>query len=247
METILEQWLATTPQPVNLDITRADGTVVYYSDSVYKELWRYWSFYFLAPRSRTTALWCLECWTDFVTVYGPDLIRAYDALYADYDPISNYDMTEVATDGRELDDKTDTVTPSGKTKVQSKTNGELINEQVTNVAGFNSTDPGVLSDVVTSTTKPGTGGYDITTTTSYEDSANTATVHSNDNSLTRTDMPASGYNEITDHKLHRYGNAGVTSSQSMIMQELEIRNHEILAEFVRRFISRNFSIMYGGV
>ena len=242
MEQILTAWTEATP-PVTLEIKRTDNTTLFSGDLVYYEFWRYWTYYFLAPPSRTTPLWALQEWLNFCNLYAGDLERAYDALYADYDPISNYDMIETASDGTMQDTTTDTVTPSGRTKTTAETLGKMQTESKSYVGGYDSTsDQGAFSDRTLTVNEPGTGGYKVETVSEYLDDANTETEHGADNSLVSLDLPGSGYNRLSDHKLSRRGNIGVTTSQQMIESELALRKTELLADFVHRFIRRHFAI-----
>lgn len=241
LETILKQMEQTQ---VTLDIYDSSSTVMFSSADVYYEMWRYWTYSLIAPPGFGEITYYVTCWTSFVHLYGGDLERAYDALYADYDPISNYDMTETGTDGEQLDDKTDTVTPSGKTTNTSETHGKLASEQKTYVAGYDSTgDTGAFSDRVLTETGPASGNtYKVVTDTEYTD-AKTETKHTADNTMTSQTLPAAGYNRLTDHHLSRRGNIGVTTSQQMIQSEIELRKSELLADFVHRFIRRHCAIM----
>jgi hypothetical protein len=245
METILTTWTEANP-PISLEISRSDNTTLYASELVYYEFWRYWTYSLIAPPSRTTALWALQEWMNFCALYAGDLERAYDALYADYDPISNYDMTENGSDGTMRDDVTDTVTPSGKTTATAETLGKLKQESKNYVGGYDSTgDSGAFSDRTVTTTEPDVGGYKVQTETTYTD-AKTESVKSHDNSMTTTMLPGAGYNDLTDHHLSRRGNIGVTTSQQMIMSEVELRKQELLSSFVHRFVHRHFAILGGG-
>ena len=244
VEQILTGWIAETPSK-SLEIQRADHSTLYDSDSVYYCIWNYWTYVFVGPPGRDTSLWIYQCWLNFVALYGPDLERAYDALYASYDPLANYDMTETSTDGQMQDDKTDTVTPQGKTVNLSETLGKLETENKTYVAGYDSTDAnGAFSDRQVSTVGPASGNYyQIKTSTSYEDQAKTETKHTAQNQLASTLLPGSGYNALNDHVLTRKGNIGVTSTVQLIAGELELRKTELLDDFIRRFIKRHFAIM----
>lgn len=243
LETILKQMEQTQ---VTLDIYTSSNTVLYSSDVVYYEMWRYWTYSLICPPRYGEITYFVNCWTEFVKLYGNDLERAYAALYADYDPISNYDMTETGSDGEQLDDRTDTTTPSGKTTVVTETQGKLANEQKTYVAGYDSTDAnGAFSDRVVSETGPAAGNtYKVQADTSYTN-AKTETGHTADNTLTSLILPASGYNRLSDHHLSRRGNIGVTTSQQMIQSEIDLRKTELLASFVHRFIRRHCALMGG--
>ena len=247
MEELLTAWSEGTP-PVDLEIERSNGNTLYDSASVYYELWRYWTYSFIGPPTRDVPLWALQCWLQYCTLYAGDLERAYDALYADYDPIANYDMTENGSAGQMLDDTTDTVTPSGKTKNTSETKGQLQTETKNYVGGYDSTaDTGAFSDRSVSVTEPLGTGYKIESTTEYLDDASTETKHEYDNSMTDTELPGSGYNRLDQHHLRRTGNIGVTTSQQMIGSELELRKTELLSDFVHRFVHRHFAILGGDI
>ena len=245
MKKILTQWTETTP-PTSLEIERGNGDTLFASELVYYEFWRYWTYSLVAPPSRTTALWAYQQWLSYCSLYAGDLERAYDALYSEYDPIVNYDMQEDGNDGTMRDDITDTTTPSGKTKTTAQTLGELDTTTKNYIAGYDSTDEnGAFSDRSESTTKPGTGGYKVETTTEYLDAAKTETKREHDNSMTNTLLPGSGYNEVRDHHFTRRGNIGVQTTQSIIMSELELRKTELLSDFVHRFVHRHFAILGG--
>ena len=241
MEEILE-YLDRAQQ--EMTIYRSNGsTELFDSDLVYYELWRYWTYYYVKPERLQTINAFMTDWTSFVGLYAGDLERAYDALYADYDPISNYDMIETASDGTMQDTTTDTVTPSGRTKTTAETLGKMQTESKSYVGGYDSTtDTGAFSDRTLTVNEPGTGGYKVETVSEYLDDANTETEHGADNSLVSLDLPGSGYNRLSDHKLSRRGNIGVTTAQQMIESELALRKTELLADFVHRFIRRHFAI-----
>lgn len=228
--------------PVNPVIKKSDNTVLFDASQIDYELLRFWDYQFISYDE--TASTALQCWLQYCTLYVPNLERAYDALYADYDPIANYDMTENGTAGEMQDTKTDTTTPTGKTISDAETLGELQTETKNFVAGYDdTTGNGAFSDKQTGSTKPGTGGYHVKTTTSFADDAQTETAHTADNSLTNALLPGSGYNKLNEHHLRRTGNIGVTTSQQMIQSELELRKTELLADFIRGFIKRHFALM----
>lgn len=242
MEKILTEW---TAEPKSLEIQRTDGATLFDSDSVYDILWNYWTYSLIAAPSRNSLSWVWQCWLNYLHLYVPDLERAYDALYSEYDPLANYDLTETSNEGEMLDDKTDTVTPQGKTISDSETLGGLDTETKNFAAGYDTTDQnGAFTDRQTSKTTPDTvDGYHVKTTVSYEEDAQTATVHTAENGLTNDFLPGSGYNRLNDHRLRRFGNIGVTSTVQLILQELELRKQELLADFLRRFVLKHFAIM----
>lgn len=141
------------------------------------------------------------------------LYRAYQAITAQYDPVSNYDMTEQSADGKKL--STETVTPYGGTETKTTTNR----------TGMNSTDPGVLADTVTTDMTPKTG-------------AKTETSFANDKSVDFDGTTHTGYHEGSEHFLKRSGNIGVTESSTMVGHEMDLRKRDLLREWVKQFIDR---------
>lgn len=150
-------------------------------------------------------------WKRYVSRMGDNLLRAYQALYADYDPISNYDMIEAAADGKKLDETITETTPTGTT-----TNTSDISR-----AGLDSSTP-VLTDTTSTTTS-----FDEAKTTTTESPTNTVTVDFDDETLVG--------HEVTEHRLRRSGNIGVTTSQQMIESELQLRRTDLLSEFLTGF------------
>ena len=77
---------------------------------------------------------------------------------------------------------------------------------------------------------------DKTETTTSFDEAKTTTTDTPDNTLTAAfgDDTLTGH-EVTEHRLSRSGNIGVTTSQQMIESELELRRTDLLGEFVTGF------------
>lgn len=152
----------------------------------------------------------------FITLYNDyrentkmQLYRAWAALQAEYDPISNYDMTETGADGRKLD--SDTITPTGGTQTR------------TYRAGLNSTGDGVQADFVEVTPK---------------EDAKTETTHGNTQTADFDGTTHSGYYEAKEHFFKRSGNIGVTTAAQMIQGELEVRVRDLLREWVKGFIDR---------
>ena len=152
-------------------------------------------------------------WQSWIERNGQNLKRMIDALYAEYDPISNYDMIEQGADGEKQD--THSVEPSGKVTV---TNTPYS-------TGVNSTGDGAqLGKSVTETTYQNSKSE-----TTYQ---NTMTIKNNQ------DQPESGYHHATQHYLKRSGNIGVTTSAQMIAGELELRVVDLLDDFVKRFFDK---------
>ena len=197
-----------------------DGQTItlYTSNQVFYELANNYDTYkvcisdIFAP---TTAAF-VNLYNDYRENTKMQLYRAWAALQAEYDPISNYDMTETGADGRKLD--SDTVTPTGGTKTK------------TYRAGLNSTGDGVQADFVEVTPKDG---------------AQTQTTHGNTKTADFDGTTHSGSYEAKEHFIKRSGNIGVTTAAQMIQGELDIRARDLLREWVKEFIDR-YCYMVGG-
>ena len=149
-------------------------------------------------------------WRWYIVTRLEDIQRLYDALYSQYNPISNYDMTETEHKGTKVDEATTTVTPSGKSTVT-----ETASKTGFNSSTFEDTDKAVSE-------------------TEYED-YNTETVTQLDNTLTNTELDDS-YHALDDRKLTRSGNIGVTTSQQMIESEWALRSRVLLYSIIDDFI-----------
>ena len=134
-------------------------------------------------------------------------------MKAEYDPISNYDMTEQAADGRKLSKRTDTTTPTGGT------------ESKVYRYGLGSDADGSLYSKEESLPK---AGAKTELTESYD----------NNQSMTFDGSTLTGYHDAAEHYLKRSGNIGVTTSAQMIEGELQLRMHDLLREYIKEFIDR---------
>lgn len=161
-------------------------------------------------------------WQTFVARNGENLKRMLDALFADYDPISNYDMKESGSDG-ETEDVTHQ-TPKGKTHTD-------ITPYAT---GINSTGNGAQQ------------GKQMTETY-FSDQAEAETSHDHNKSIPdNAGSSVSGFWKTRQHFFQRHGNIGVTTSAQMITQELELRVVEVVRDFVQRFFDQYCYYVGGG-
>lgn len=236
MQTIL-QTLQTAER--SLDITDTTGTM-FASNDVYIALYRYVTFDYACRSSHTVNDFILV-WESYIRLRLPDIRRMYDALYSEYDPISNYDMTERAADGTAKGKTTDKTTPHGSTTQTSTVTGsEMItyNRQGADSSSFQPYDQTVTQAGATPRTTT-----DVTTygTGTYSDTEHTAT---NDQSVTVDGVTVTG-NEVREHILTRSGNIGVTTSQQMIESELKLRAYQLLSTIVRDFVTENCFVSWG--
>lgn len=185
-------------------------------------------------------------WTHYLNMHLKDLQRIYDAAYAAYNPIENYNMMEEGLDGRK-EDKTDkTVTPSGKTTVtQTHTGSETVTDTAYKNGLGSGAGDGVQTDKMVSKRDP--SSLTDSTETSYTNAKTTdVTTPSNTQTGSFDGQTFSGYHDLTEHRLQRAGNIGSMSTQTMITQEWEIRSRLLLTEFIQQFIDL-FGFYVGGV
>lgn len=149
-------------------------------------------------------------WGSFIARNGENLKRMFDALYADYNPINNYDMTEQGATGTKQD--AHRTTPHGK----------ITNTATAYQTGVNSTGDGALTGKTVTETQ-------YTNADSETEYDNTMSIKNND------DVAETGYHRGEQHYLKRSGNIGVTTSAQMISQELQLRVVDLISDFVKRF------------
>ena len=187
---------------------------MYTGIQVLNELELYSSYLMVVPVGVTAdAAYFAGRWTEYRKNTIGQLHRAWKAMQADYDPISNYDMIEQSADGRKLSKRTDTTTPTGGT------------ESTTYRYGLGSDADG--SKYMKEEAKP-IAGAKTELTEEYM----------NDKSMTFDGSTLTGYHDAAEHYLKRSGNIGVTTSAQMIEGELQIRVRDLLREYIKEFIDR---------
>lgn len=149
-------------------------------------------------------------WGNFIARNGENLKRMIDALYAEYNPINNYDMVEQGATGTKQD------------KHRTTPHGKITNTSSAYQTGVNSTGDGTLTGKTVTETE-------YTNADSETEYDNTMTIKNND------DVAETGYHRGEQHYLKRSGNIGVTTSAQMISQELQLRVVDLIADFVKRF------------
>lgn len=168
-----------------------------------------------------------ELWTVYQSMHHDDFIKAFDAWSADYDPLHNYDGTEISVDVKKEGTTTLTNTPdSTRNKVTTRATADAKTVVENDVTTYDSTAPRLDNK----STETPTGG----TETIY-DYKNTS-----DSSRGETSMSIDGEtitgNDISYHKLTKGGNLGVTTSQQMIQSEIDMRFQPIIKMYIDTFI-----------
>lgn len=220
MENLLKEILTqTTADPTFTPLEVKLGTETLYTHSQIFDQFAYnYSSYTLVVSSvyQPTIAFFVNLWHSYVDETAAQLQRQLEAMAAEYDPISNYDLTERSADARSQGKQTDTMTPSGGT--------QTVNDL--KKSGLGSTYPGADSDQSTVTVTPLAGTKTETERTFTHDQ--TATVGSD---------TLSG-NDVNEHILRRFGNVGVTQNAQMITNEIELRKISLLRNYVHSFVCR---------
>lgn len=184
----------------------------------------FYQWVYSAPDEHATVNHFVYMWQQHCARNAENLARSMDALFSDYNPISNYDMVEQGADGTRKDTVTSSTTPYGQVLSESETDKAGL--------GYSGSGTGVLSDFVsTRTFYQNDDQGNATHTETTETPSNTKNMDFDGSTKT-------GYHDAREHYLKRVGNIGVTTSQQMIESELQIRKTDLMAEFVDRFIHK---------
>lgn len=159
----------------------------------------------------------LAQWQRYVTRMLENVWRQYEALTENYNPLSNYDLMETESKGVKRD----------KNKMETTPAGTSTQHTTSNLYGLGNNSTPQPSD-------------DVTTTTSFSEAKTTVeTTPTNNTTINFETETHSGYNEGEERFYHKAGNAGVTTTQSIIQEELELRKTDLLKEYVQNFIYYN--------
>ena len=218
-----------------------DGVTLFASIDVYLAMYRYVSFDYCCRHDQSINDF-VNAWTSFIRSRGKDFKKVYDAMYASYDPITKYDMTEHSADGVSRGKITDTDTPTGTTTTTNTYTGEEY--QRLGRQGADSADYEPFDETLTGSTA--TNPRTVTTDTTYATGTKTEheKTHTNDQTASVDSTTVTG-NEVTEHVLTRSGNIGVTTSQQMIQSEIDLRRFQFLAEIVAEFAKMSFMLSWG--
>lgn len=157
-----------------------------------------------------------DTWDLFVLTNKPNWIKKIEAYNKEYNPIENYNMTESEITHRDGDN---IIT----TKGTFSNNSNSFNDSPTEVRNYVTSDENQNGRLDTYSTS----NSDVKTENGGE----------NDSTTNQT---------LADVKrdLKRSGNIGVTTSQTMLKSELELRKMNITNEITRQFIEENTFLSY---
>ena len=154
------------------------------------------------------------------------------AINIEYDPLYNYDRHEEYSDSR----------TEGETVNRNMTNSESGNrgENVTALDHSISNGTGETTNGVSAYDSSNYSPHDKSDSSSTGENTSTATtnVTGNDSrSASGTDNSNKLLNSMIEHTAHLYGNIGVTTSQQMLKDELDIAKWNLYNQIADLFIS----------
>lgn len=168
-----------------------------------------------------------DVWAVYESMHHDDFIKALDAWTSDYDPLHNYDGTEISFDVKKEGKTTLTNTPdSQRNKVTTRATVDAKTVVENDVTSYDSTTPRLDNK----STETPTGG----TETIY-DYKNTSDSERGETSMTIDGETIAG-NDISYHKLTKGGNLGLTTSEQLIQQEVEMRLKPLIKMYLDTFI-----------
>ena len=198
-------------------------------------------------------------WITYNAYKLPDFRRAYAALYAEYNPLDNYDMTEKSVDlnnhgettrTRSVDSDHNTVTTSNAYDYTQETETDPNDKPTTKnyTTTYDSTATSRLTGYTESSGKTSQhtsadGDDNITTVTDDMTITNAETHETTSMTIDGNTYTA---DDITAHELTRKGNIGVTSSMQLIESELTLRAKSLVYDYVYDFINRYTFYASGG-
>lgn len=182
-------------------------------------------------------------WAVYESMHHSDFEKALDAWLAEYDPLHNYDGKEktilLKSEGKTTiidDGESHTAPDSTRNKVTTQATEGAQTETTTEneVTTYDSQTPR-LDNKSTVTSAP-TGGEE----TIYNLKTDTETDNTNTRERTNTTITHDGKtytaHDITINELEKGGNLGLTTSEQLIIQEVEMRLKPLIKMYLDAFI-----------
>lgn len=187
-------------------------------------------WYLLKPDNdeRTDEEYLRYIWIEYCNMQSPNWNMLFKALFSEYDPLDNYDITETSNKTYTTGDKVFTHTPNGATDTA-----------VVETADDTTTPPKTSHYVATyaSAEKP----QEYTKTEGKTTTTTNTTIRSTYSDLTEK------ANDLESSTLHRHGNAGVMTTSEVIRQEALLRKSELAAEIVMGGFVDKYLFYSGGI
>lgn len=244
-----------TSAQVNSLQLQSDGDTLYNGSTIFYMLREYSARYMICDSVENF----LFKWSAYNGYKLPDFIRAYNALYADYNPLNNYDMTEKSVDMENDGDITRTRSTDDEHNKVTTTNGYDYSTDTT----ADSTDKPTVENYTTTYDDATTGrlaSYSVnkgkTTQHTTADAENNVSEVTDDLTVSNTEthdttqmtLDGTTYtaDKINAHELTRSGNIGVTTTQQMIQSTIDLYAKSLIYDYVYNFIKRYTFYAAGG-
>lgn len=236
-------------------ITDDDSTVIYEGITVFYLLKEYAARYMIANSTDDIFF----KWANYNAYKKADFLRAYNALYAEYNPLNNYDMSEKSIDltnhgeiekTRSTDADHNTITTNNKYDYTTDTEADSNKLPTTRnyTTTYDDDSDGRLSSYSTQAGKTSahtTADADKNETVVTDDMKIVNSEEHKTTTLTIDDTTYTADN-INAKELTRAGNIGVMSSQMLIQSEIDVRKRSLIYDYVYDFISRYTFYASGG-
>ena len=239
-----------------LQLTDESGNTLYNAVTVFNLLREYSARYIIVDNDVNTLLFK---WITYNSYKLPDLRRAHAAMYAQYDPLNNYDMTEKSvelhndgdvTKTRSTDTDHNTVTTSNEYDYTRTSEADGSDKPTTmnytttydndasgRLAGYTETS----GKTTERTTADGTKNKNTVT-----DDLTVTNAESHDTTTLTYDNTTYTADSISIHELTRSGNIGVTTSQQMAQSSVDLYAQSLIYDYVYDFIRRYTFYAAGG-
>lgn len=199
-------------------------------ESKYVELYyktSYTSFFAITDTVQTLT----DLWEFYLLEMLPNLQRMYTALYKEYNPIENYNMTET--------EKTTNTLTNNLQNTNSVENVFGARESSTATTGSDSTTDSVTSYDSNSFAPNNKNEASSAVNSTTTDNAHTDSTTANS---TNTGTATTDNNRV----LTRSGNIGVTTTQQMLESEILLRQKaHLISDFLCGFADRYFFVPFG--
>lgn len=162
-------------------------------------------------------------WSIYQATHYNDFLKAWAAWNAVYNPTDNYNGTETTVIQKMDGEQTETINHGKTTTNATGPNGVVNETQTTSVD--NGTYRNDTKNIQTGTTTETDSG---TTTTTKDTDVKTLTV--GDKTYTA--------DYVESEEKNRHGNLGITSTQTMIKEEKDMRLSPLICEYLDNFIEQ---------
>lgn len=186
-------------------------------------------------------------WTVYVRMnWDNKYYNIIEALKMKYNPIENYDNIEKSIDTSQegklsVTHNTNTTTTVGN-PVNYKTNHYTTTYDDSSTGRLESYDESFVGGSQTTYTTTNTDGLSNTDETSHT----TTELQFDVLDTSQGEIPKWTADKIDSHTLRRHGNIGVTTTQKMIEEEIELRSKDIILKYLTEFANRYFIYIDNG-